>query len=83
MICYLIVALTTAGWDSKLVQQVGNGLQNNKKKPKTLNCVYPFTQRNSLLEICAKEIWMCSQLCIRMFVAAYIGGKLEAPYVEV
>ena len=36
----------------------------------------------SLLENCAKEIWMCSQLYVGMFSAAYTVEMLEAPDVK-
>ena len=43
------------------------------KTKQTKKIVWPFTKRNLLLEICAKEIWMCSQLSIRMMIVAIIG----------
>lgn len=78
MIYYLIVALTTADWGSKLEQQVVMEFKTKTKKSHKL-CIAIHI---SLLENCAKEIWMCSQLYIGMFSGAYIVEMLEAPDVK-
>ena len=44
-------------------------------KTKQTKIVWSFTKKNLLLEIYAKEIWMCSQLSIRMFIVTIIGGN--------